>query len=186
MNCLWAILVLWTLIELWPVKHVAVFLGYPVTVRYMSSFILNSNWACIVGHLDKKISNCLDHSLSYFITFTMSHHWAVLMHWMQSYSLSNMFRFFFGDTRYIIFECGFSRFTVWESRPNSGNLVSISFALFQIKIKFCPTSGEFDHHFLPRGRELDKKIARVAGISSLKKFSQGMPRGCTQLELTET
>ena len=24
--------------------------------------------------------------------------------------------------------------------------------------KFCPTPGEFDHHFLPRGRELDKKI----------------------------
>ena len=26
-----------------------------------------------------------------------------------------------------------------------------------------------DNHFLPRGRELDKKIVRVAGISSLKK-----------------
>ena len=96
MNCLWAILVLWAQIELWSVKHVAVFLVYPITVRYMSSFILTSKWACVVGHLDKKISNCLDHSLSYFITFKMSHHWTVLMHWMQSYSLSNMLRFFLG------------------------------------------------------------------------------------------
>ena len=53
--------------------------------------------------------------------------------------------------------------------------------------KFCPTPGEFDHHFLPRGRELDKKFARVAGISSLKKILPGVAGGgCTQLELTET
>ena len=66
---------------------------------YMSLFILTSKWACVVGHLDKKISNCFDQSLSYFITFKMCHHWAVLMHWMQSYSLSNMLRFFW-NTRY--------------------------------------------------------------------------------------
>ena len=36
--------------------------------------------------------------------------------------------------------------------------------------KFCPTPGEFDHHFLPQSRELDKKIAQVAGISSLKEI----------------
>ena len=43
--------------------------------------------------------------------------------------------------------------------------------------KFCPTPGEFDHNFLPRGRESDKKFARVAGISSLKNFSPGLPPG---------
>ena len=53
--------------------------------------------------------------------------------------------------------------------------------------KFCPTPGEFDHHFLPRGWELDKKFARVAGIRSLKKIFPEVARGgCTQLELTET
>ena len=53
-----------------------------------------------------------------------------------------------------------------------------------------PHPREFDHHFLPQGRELDKKIARVAGIRSLKKIFPGLPGGggggCTQLELTET
>ena len=43
--------------------------------------------------------------------------------------------------------------------------------------KFCPTPGEFDHHFLPLGRELDKKFARVAGISSLKKIFPGVALG---------
>ena len=41
---------------------------------------------------------------------------------------------------------------------------------------------EFDHHFCPGAGELDKKIARVAGIRSLKKICPG---GCTQLDLTE-
>ena len=49
--------------------------------------------------------------------------------------------------------------------------------------KFCPTLGEFDHHFLPRGKELDKKITRVAEI---KNFPGDCPGGCTQLELAET
>ena len=49
-----------------------------------------------------------------------------------------------------------------------------------------PHPREFDHHFLPRGRELDKQIARVAGIRSLKKFPRGCPGGFTLLELTET
>ena len=42
---------------------------------------------------------------------------------------------------------------------------------------FCPTPGEFDYHFLPRGRELDKKISRVAEISSLKQIFPGVARG---------
>ena len=49
-----------------------------------------------------------------------------------------------------------------------------------------PHPREFDHQVLPRSRELDKKIARVAGIRSLKKFPRGCPGVCTQLELTET
>ena len=39
----------------------------------------------------------------------------------------------------------------------------------------------------PTNQALDKKIARVAGISSLKKrFPAGCQGECTQLELTET
>ena len=37
--------------------------------------------------------------------------------------------------------------------------------------KILPHPREFDHHFLPRGRELDKKIC------SLKKFYPGLPGG---------
>ena len=56
--------------------------------------------------------------------------------------------------------------------------------------KFCPTLGEFDHHFLPQGRELDKKNC-LGGQDLLarNKFSLGLPGGgggCTQLEITET
>ena len=35
---------------------------------------------------------------------------------------------------------------------------------------------EFNHHF-PQVRQLDEKIARVAGIRSLKKFSRGLLGG---------
>ena len=51
--------------------------------------------------------------------------------------------------------------------------------------KILPHPREFDHHFLPRGTELGKKFARLAGIRSLKKIFPG-GGGCTQLELTET
>ena len=53
--------------------------------------------------------------------------------------------------------------------------------------KIFPTPGEFDHHFLPQGRELDKKNC-PGGRDSLtqKNFPGGCPGGCTQLELTET
>ena len=43
--------------------------------------------------------------------------------------------------------------------------------------KILPTPGEIDNNFLPRGRELDKKIARVAGISSLINIFPGVARG---------
>ena len=54
--------------------------------------------------------------------------------------------------------------------------------------KFCPTPGEFDHHFLPRGRELDKKMPGWPGLARSKRFSLGLPGGvgCTQFEMTET
>ena len=40
-----------------------------------------------------------------------------------------------------------------------------------------PHPREFDHYFWPRDRESDEKIARVAGIRSLKKISRGLPGG---------
>ena len=43
--------------------------------------------------------------------------------------------------------------------------------------KILPHSREFDHHFVPQGRELNKKIARVAGIRSLKKIPRGLSGG---------
>ena len=57
--------------------------------------------------------------------------------------------------------------------------------------KFCPTPGEFDHHFLPRGRELDKKICLGGRDSLAQKNFPGVAQlelteTCTQLELTET
>ena len=52
----------------------------------------------------------------------------------------------------------------------------------RLREKFCPTPGEFDHHFVSRGRGIRQKIAQVAGIRSLKKI---FPR-VAQLELTET
>ena len=54
--------------------------------------------------------------------------------------------------------------------------------------KILPHPREFDHHFLPRGRELDKKNC-PGGRDSLaqKNFPGGCPGwGCTRLELTET
>ena len=50
-----------------------------------------------------------------------------------------------------------------------------------------PTPGEFDHQFLPRGRELEKKICPGGRDSLAQKIFSGVARGgCTQLELTET
>ena len=43
--------------------------------------------------------------------------------------------------------------------------------------KILPHPRGIRPSFFPWGRELDKKIARVAGISSLKKFSPGLPGG---------
>ena len=43
--------------------------------------------------------------------------------------------------------------------------------------KILPHPWEIWPSFLPRGRALDKKVARVAGIRSLKKFSLGLPGG---------
>ena len=53
--------------------------------------------------------------------------------------------------------------------------------------KFCPIPGNsHDHHFLPWGRELNKKNC-PGGRDSLaqKNFPGGCPGGRTQLELTE-
>ena len=54
---------------------------------------------------------------------------------------------------------------------------------------FAPPPGNSTIIFCPGAGNLTQKIARVAGISSLKKFSPGLPGGgggSTQLELTET
>ena len=48
---------------------------------------------------------------------------------------------------------------------------------------------EFEHHFLPLGRELDKKICPGGWDSLAQKSFPKLARrrgGCTQLELTET
>ena len=43
--------------------------------------------------------------------------------------------------------------------------------------KILPHPREFDHQFCPGGRESDKKIARVAGIRSLKNIFPGVAQG---------
>ena len=69
---------------------------------------------------------------------------------------------------------------------------SLRFSFFEYA-KILPHPREFDHHFLPRGRKLDKIFAMVTGIRSLKKHfpraarGGGGGEGFTQLsELTET
>ena len=59
---------------------------------------------------------------------------------------------------------------------------------FRVWENICPTPGEFDNNFLPRGRESDKKLPGWSGLARSKKISPRLPGGggCTQLELTET
>ena len=85
------------------------------------------------------------------------------------------------------------------SSPNKKVVLSRSFLNFlrifcKLKEQFLRVwenfahPREFDHHFLPRGRELDKKFC-PGGRDSLaqKNFPGGCPGGgCTQLESTET
>ena len=67
-----------------------------------------------------------------------------------------------------------------------GFFASLKSSFFEFG-KILPHPQEFDHHFLPRGRELDKKNC-PGGRDSLaqKNFPGGCLGGCTQLELTET
>ena len=52
---------------------------------------------------------------------------------------------------------------------------------------FAPSAGIRPSFFAPGAGNWTKKIARVAGIRSLKKIFPEVARGgCTQLELTET
>ena len=73
-----------------------------------------------MGHLDKKMSNCLSHSLSYFITFTSLSSFDALNAKLQSVK---HIAFFFWDTRYFfqfIYEVRKSREYVIITAPRGG------------------------------------------------------------------
>ena len=78
-------------------------------------------------HLDKKISNCLDYSLSYFITFKMSHHHAL----NAKLQFVKRVAFFLGDTWYIssisiLILFGIGCFSALNSICNSSSVLSPS------------------------------------------------------------
>ena len=85
------------------------------------------------------------------------------------------------------FERRVTRCTTLGNRLCQGNFCKLNTEQFlRIWDNFAPPPGEFDHHFLLRKRELDKKLPRWPEVARSKKFSRGLPGGCTKLELTET